>query len=131
MCRVFWYYRFMPHKDPIARKRYLKEYREKNRQYFRDAHNRWAKENPEKQAERERVYLSNPVNRLKKLARGKVFYAMRTGKLTRPDHCENCKMPCKPEADHEDYDKPLEVKWLCKTCHIEITMLRKNDILQT
>jgi hypothetical protein len=38
----------------------------------------------------------------------------------RPDNCEQCGL--KPEYEalqghHDDYSKPLEVRWLCRSCH--------------
>jgi hypothetical protein len=48
-------------------------------------------------------------------AQGKVHYAVRTGKLTKLP-CEMCGNP-KSEAHHDDYSKPLDVRWLCKLCH--------------
>jgi hypothetical protein len=45
--------------------------------------------------------------------------ALTRGKLQRPDHCSKCFKECVPEAHHEDYNKPLEVTWLCADCHRE------------
>lgn len=50
-------------------------------------------------------------------ARAKTRYAMRTGRLNRQP-CERCGS-LKAEAHHPDYDKPLDVKWLCRKCHSE------------
>lgn len=41
--------------------------------------------------------------------------AVRTGKLVRQT-CEVCNAP-KAIAHHDDYDKPLDVRWLCKLHH--------------
>jgi hypothetical protein len=43
--------------------------------------------------------------------------ALVRGKLKRPDKCQQCGKRCKPHAHHEDYEKPLEVIWLCPPCH--------------
>jgi len=56
-----------------------------------------------------------------------VEIALREGTLVRPDRCEKCRK--KPsnlrngktaiQAHHDDYNKPLVVRWLCKRCHFE------------
>jgi len=54
------------------------------------------------------------------LALAKVKYALKTGRLIRPNYCEGCGIECKPQGHHDDYSKPLEVKWLCQKCHDEL-----------
>ena len=48
-------------------------------------------------------------------AHNAVTRAVRSGKLVRQP-CERCG-EIKSLAHHEDYDKPLEVMWLCQPCH--------------
>lgn len=44
--------------------------------------------------------------------------AVRTGRLARPDACERCGAnEFTPHAHHRDYAKPLNVVWLCPSCH--------------
>jgi hypothetical protein len=56
-------------------------------------------------------------NREKTRAHKAVQSALRSGRLVRPEHCERCERQCKPQAHHADYTKPLDVAWLCSTCH--------------
>lgn len=51
--------------------------------------------------------------------------AIRSGALVRPEVCSVCKTKTKVEAHHEDYTKPLEVVWVCKSCHIELDRVRR------
>ena len=46
-----------------------------------------------------------------------VSRAVKSGKLIRPDHCSKCLVQCFPQAHHDDYNKPLDVMWLCPICH--------------
>jgi hypothetical protein len=46
-----------------------------------------------------------------------VFDAIRRGKLTRPDRCEECERSGRIQAAHYDYAEPLRVRWLCRSCH--------------
>lgn len=46
-----------------------------------------------------------------------VQQALRTGRLIRPAACEQCGRICKPQGAHHDYSLPLDVRWLCRSCH--------------
>ena len=46
-----------------------------------------------------------------------VYWAVSKGKLKRLP-CEVCGLE-KSEAHHDDYEKPLDVRWLCKKHHTE------------
>lgn len=54
----------------------------------------------------------------KKRAHWKVAQAIKSGKLVRQP-CISCGRP-DAQAHHEDYNKPLDVTWLCVTCHNQI-----------
>ncbi len=56
-------------------------------------------------------------NKHKKYAHGCVAKALKSGKLTRQP-CEICNEP-RVQAHHDDYSKPLDVKWLCIKHHAE------------
>jgi hypothetical protein len=47
--------------------------------------------------------------------------AVRDGRVFKPDKCEACgATDCRIDGHHDDYAKPLEVKWVCRSCHMEI-----------
>jgi ribosomal protein S27AE len=50
-------------------------------------------------------------------AHTKVARAIKTGRLMRPDICEKCGDLGHVSAHHDDYDRPLDVRWLCRRCH--------------
>jgi hypothetical protein len=62
-------------------------------------------------------------NRASRLVR----FAIMDGTLKRPCACESCLVVPKPHRDgrsaiqahHDDYSKPLDVRWLCHGCHIK------------
>lgn len=54
----------------------------------------------------------------RRYSRKVAFRAISKGELIKPDCCELCKENAlKLDAHHIDYGKPLEVMWLCKSCH--------------
>ena len=68
------------------------------------------------------------ADRRRAAAHSAVARALKSGALV-PQPCERCASE-KVVAHHEDYDKPLEVMWLCQACHkqrhIEIDKESKN-----
>ena len=52
--------------------------------------------------------------------------AIRDGRLKRPDFCEKCGIACKPSGHHDDYSKPLNVRWLCLDCHKEFHLFIRD-----
>lgn len=64
----------------------------------------------------ERRRLSRDNTRGRYLARAKVANAIAAGRISRQP-CEVCAEQ-KAEAHHDDYNKPLNVRWLCRGCHL-------------
>jgi len=52
-------------------------------------------------------------------AQSLVRYHVLAGLLMRPDICEECGVANRRiEAAHYNYDQPLKVRWLCRSCHV-------------
>lgn len=60
-------------------------------------------------------------------AHNKVAIAIKCGKLTRQP-CEVCGADSPVEAHHDDYSKPLEVRWLCQYHHKEHHLSIKQTV---
>lgn len=59
-------------------------------------------------------------DKLQSTARRAVQRAVKSGKLTKPRACPVCKrrLPAKLiHGHHEDYNRPLDVRWMCQRCH--------------
>ena len=51
-------------------------------------------------------------------ARSAVSGAVHAGRLVKPDSCEQCGWSgLWLDAHHDDYTRPLSVRWLCRSCH--------------
>lgn len=53
--------------------------------------------------------------------------ALKTGKLKKPNKCSNCNQEKNVQAHHEDYNKPLEIIWLCVSCHSQLHKQKKIE----
>lgn len=95
----------------------MRDYYAKNREHWLELQRaRRITSNASREYDRVR-YHTDPDHRLRKIARNKVGLALRRGKLERQP-CEVCgERPA--EAHHDDYTRPLDVRWLCKQHHLE------------
>ncbi len=66
------------------------------------------------------VYVSryNLKNKEKDMCHRRVSTSIRQGKL-KSQPCEVCGNK-KADAHHEDYSKPLDIKWVCRLHHMQI-----------
>ena len=100
------------------RNAYFREYRAKNiaknRAYQLEYQRKWRKENG-----REAQKRWAEKNKEKLSVHRRARYALKTGKIKRGP-CEKCKTRKNVVMHHDDYEKPLEIRWLCKIHHREI-----------
>jgi ribosomal protein S27AE len=54
---------------------------------------------------------------LRKAAHIVVGNAVRDKRLKKESECSVCSSTVKIEGHHDDYTKPLDVRWLCEKCH--------------
>ena len=64
-----------------------------------------------------KLHPLTPDQKVKDAARSYAGVYKRRGKLT-PQTCEECDAPA--EMHHDDYGKPLKVRWLCRTHHLDL-----------
>ena len=64
---------------------------------------------------------------LKEFARKHLHQEVRKGAVKRSRICDICGEFGFIEAHHEDYNKPLSVKWLCRKCHTNIHKERNDS----
>ena len=82
-----------------AREEYKKT--DRGKQAISRANRRWIERNKKKR------WVTHAVNN-----------AVRDGRLVKPLACENCGSTAhRIHGHHDDYDRPLEVCWLCPACH--------------
>lgn len=52
-------------------------------------------------------------------AQGLVNSRIKRGAIERPNACAECGKVGRVDAHHEDYAKPAEVEFLCRSCHMK------------
>ena len=50
-------------------------------------------------------------------ARIVIARGVKSGKIIKPEFCEDCGKADEIQAHHSDYSQPLMVNWICKSCH--------------
>jgi hypothetical protein len=105
---------YVENKDFILKRN--KEYYENNKNKISIKSKEWKKNNPEKVLKQQlRYHKKNPKHNK---ARVLVNQAIKAGVLIKQP-CEVCNKKL-VEAHHEDYNKPLDIIWLCKEHHLEV-----------
>lgn len=90
-------------KNRAARYRYQKQPRSEHRKKYH--------------AEYMAEYRTSPEEKIKGAARQKLIAAVASGQIVRPSTCSRCEATAKIHGHHSDYSKPLDVIWLCPSCH--------------
>jgi hypothetical protein len=73
-----------------------------------------------------RQRLNQIQNPEKHAAREAVKRALKRGVLVRPETCSVCGGGGPIEAHHPDYNFPLDVEWLCRQCHSDISVIDRR-----
>lgn len=114
---------------------------ESNRYKLKYSDPEWLLKERERCREKARIYRSNGRqkssqkafkewclrNSQKRNCHNKVKTAIKSGLLTK-GLCEVCSSP-EVHAHHDDYSKPLEVRWLCVIHHNELHVKQRNEQL--
>ena len=100
-------------RNPEKAKQHQRNYREKNTLKLREVRASWIKRNPEYKALADKRRAARSPEKLQ--ARRAIATAVRRGELQK-DICKFCGAG-KAQAHHNDYNKPLDVLWLCVDHH--------------
>ena len=105
------------HRDKILK--YSKKYNMKHCKERRKKHQKYNEKHRDELNKKYKEYkIKNPE---KVKARRDLSNAIRDKKIIKPDKCSKCDGNFyKIEGHHEDYNKPFDIIWLCKSCHKEI-----------
>jgi ribosomal protein S27AE len=109
-------------RHPERAKEACRAWREKNRGYS----TRYYQANAEKEREQARERSKTTAYKIRKAAQQRVRTAVRRGRLTQSLICSECGRETTLHKHHDDYTKPLDVRWLCPDCHVELHAKRRS-----
>ena len=81
--------------------------------------------NPERARARERAASKCRIRTAKTIARASLNAAIGLGLIQRPASCSACKLVTRVHGHHDNYEHPLQVRWVCPQCHADIHRLEK------
>ena len=98
-------------------KQYQIEYCRNNSEKTKERMKKFFKKYPEKRKEYFKLYLKTPHNILKMKARRSVHQALKNNQIIKSSIWKHCCKSKTVQAHHTDYTKPLNIIWLCRSCH--------------
>lgn len=101
-------------KDKV--KKWNKKYKTSHKEKCQEITKNWIRNHKERF--NELMMKGYKKNKLKWSARRK---AVRKTNIPEGCKCQECKKNLATQRHHDDYSKPLEVKFLCRKCHRQIT----------
>jgi len=100
---------------PEKKKVHAARYRERKPEVGAAQKRRYREANRAVMQDKQRQYRAS--DRRKDAARCQARRAIASGRLAKSVLCQGCGKTGRLEISHNDYDKPLEVEFLCVTCH--------------
>ncbi len=88
-----------------------------NLDYYREYDRKRFQESPERQQQLRDLYRKRTPRETK--ANYTLTNAVRDGRVQKPDGCWHCGSATNVEGHHVHYDWPLDVVWLCRSCHVK------------
>ena len=117
--------------DREYRKRPYAIKKERERSRLREDHygiaKKWTEENRGKVNASIRRYKQKNIQKTK--ASSILSNEIAFGRIAKPRRCSLCSKIKPLDGHHHDYDKPLDVTWLCRSCHKAIHSKYANEIL--
>src|SRR4030042_2284728 len=116
----------------------LSEWEAKNRAKRTEQKRRWKDEHREDVQNTNKAYVKNHAEIFKngnkkwrnknpeKLIHYKTPGLIRAGVLVKAERCYFCDVTKNLVAHHQDYQKPTEVVWLCRSCHSKLHVLKQE-----
>lgn len=89
-------------------------------------HHRYQKTEAGKKAHKKAHKKWKSMNPIKRGANMMVCNAVRDGRMIKADECSECGAGGKIHGHHDDYAKPLEVRWMCSKCHTDWHKINGN-----
>lgn len=115
-CKFGKHYYCKPCKSIASKKEYSK-----HKEKYIERCNNWRKTEVGKASLKKTYAKAKAVYPEKYKARTLLNNAITNGRITRETKCQICSQEgVKIYGHHEDYSKPLEVKWVCHSCHMNI-----------
>lgn len=119
-----------PDKTATAERKWKQKNKDKVKNYHKEYMRKWRELHSEEDKEFRRLYREGRKKRglkyislwaknnpEKKRVQAYTQWLIKSGKINRPSLCQKCNKENKIEAHHKDYQKPLNIIWLCRACH--------------